>query len=65
MSTPTIVEPTGVPATMATSIPTVEQATENAAATAVTARKDFETRIAVTAENTRIAATALPVTRDA
>ena len=45
----TIVEPTGVPATMDTSIPDSEQKTESTAAQMVTDKKERKTRIAASA----------------
>ena len=53
MSAATIVEPTGVPATTAISMPESEQTTVNTAATAQTAQNDFATFIAATAGTTR------------
>ena len=59
----TIVEPTGVPAKMATRIPAREQTTEMTAAATVTVKKLLKTRIAESAGNTTSAETKSAPTR--
>ena len=63
MSAATMVEPTGVPARMATRIPTNEQTTEIMAAATVTAKKLLNTRMAERAGNTTKADTSSAPTR--
>ena len=63
MSIATIVEPTGVPARIATRIPTSEQMTEMIAAATVTEKKLLNTRIAESAGNTTNAETSNAPTR--
>ena len=63
MSMATIVEPTGVPARIATRIPTSEQMTEMIAAATVTEKKLLNTRIAESAGNTTNAETSNAPTR--
>ena len=59
----TIVEPTGVPAKMATKIPAREQTTEMIAAAMVTEKKLLKTRMAESAGNTTSAETKSAPTR--
>ena len=63
MSAATIVEPTGVPARMATTIPVREQTTEITAAATVTEKKLLKNRMAESDGNTTSAETSNAPTR--